>query len=147
MACQNVCKLCRNLVISTAIAYDATTNTLNITIPDNGYRSCDKVCIVIAQTIPAETTINAQVFIFVGASSFPLLSCDCVPVLACEIKSRTKYSTKVVTNTTTGAFRLLSRICCQRPDNLIALPVVSPAPAALRVKTTTTIKKEVVSNE
>lgn len=129
MACQNVCKLCRNLVISTAVAYDSTTNTLNITIPDRGYRNCEKVCIVVAQSIPATTTINARVFIFVGASSFPLTKRNCAQVTACEIKTRTKYSTCVQTNTTSGVFRLLGNVCCTSPENLDVLPVTPTTPA------------------
>lgn len=123
MACKPICKLCPKLVISTAVAYDATTNTLNITIPNNGYRNGEKICIVVAQTIPATTTINALVYIFVGASSFPLTKCDCSQVTACEIKTRTRYSTIVRTNTTSGVFRLLGRTCCTIPDNLDLLPV------------------------
>lgn len=123
MSCKNVCKLCPNLVISTAVAYDATTNTLNITIPDNGYRRGEKVCIIVAQTIPTTTTINASVFIFVGASSFPLLRCDCTQATACEIRTRTKYTTCVLTNTTTGAFRLLGRVQPRCPESLEVLPV------------------------
>lgn len=129
MACKPICKLCPNFVISNAVAYDSTTNTLNITIPNRGYRNCEKVCIVVAQNIPATTTINAQVYIFVGTSSFPLVRTNCTPVLACEIKSRTKYSTCVQTNTTSGVFRLLGNVCCSRPDNLDVLPVSTTTPA------------------
>lgn len=41
--CQNVCRLCPNLIISEAVAFDPTTNSLDITIPDNCYRNCEKV--------------------------------------------------------------------------------------------------------
>ena len=123
MSCKNVCKLCRNLVLSTALAYDATTDTLNITIPNNGYRNCEKVCIVIAQTIPAETTISALVNIVIDGSKFPLQRCNCSLASACEIRTRTKYSTMVLTNNTSGVFRLLGKtpVCC--PDSLDILPV------------------------
>lgn len=127
--CKNVCRLCNNLVLSTAIAFDATTNTLNITIPDNGYRNCEKVCIVIAQAIPTTTTISALVNIVIGTSTFPLQRCNCTQATACEIRTRTKYSTKVVTNTTSGAFRLLGRTypCC--PESLDVLPIEEGAGA------------------
>lgn len=129
MSCKTSCRLCRNLIISEAVAFDPTTNSLDITIPDNGYRSCDKVCIVVAQTIPASTTINALVNIIVGGTRFPLVKCNCAQATACEIKSRTKYSTKVVTNTVSGTFRLLGPIYCTKPDNLTALPVTEEADA------------------
>ena len=123
------CKLCPNLVISTAVAYDAATNTLNITIPDNGYRRCEKVCIVVAQALPETTTIGALVNIVIGASTFPLLRCNCTQVTACEIRTRTKYSTCVVTDTTSGAFKLLGKTHSCVPDSLDALPITEEAGA------------------
>lgn len=127
MSCKNVCRLCRNLVISTAVAYDAGTDTLNITIPDGGYRNCEKVCIVVAQAIPATTTITALVNIVIEGSTFPLLRCNCTQATACEIRTRTKYSTRVVTNTTSGAFRLLGPIWSTCPDSLDTLPIEAAA--------------------
>lgn len=127
MSCKNVCRLCSSLVISTAVAFDATTNTLNITIPDNGYRRCEKVCIVVAQAIPATTTRTALVNIVVGASTFPLVKCDCVQATACEISTRTRYATKVITDSVSGSFRLLGPIYCVKPDNLVTLPVTADA--------------------
>lgn len=124
MACQNVCRLCNSLVISEAVAYNPTTNTLNITIPDNGYRNCEKVCIVVAQAIPTSTPIGALVNIVVGQSLFPLIKCNGAQATACEIRTRTKYSTRVITNTVSGTFRLLGRVNCQCPDNLDVLPVI-----------------------
>ena len=154
MSCNNVCKLCNNLIISEAVAFDPTTNSLDITIPNNGYRNCQKVCIVVAQTIPASTTINALVYIVVNGTRFPLQRYDCTQAVATEIRTRTKYSTRVVTNTVNGAFRLLGRTyaCC--PESLQTLPIpttTTPTPAVFNAtkttKTTTTTKKEVVANE
>lgn len=110
--CTNVCKLCKNLVISTAVAFDTATNTLNITIPDRAYTNCEKVCIVVAQAIPTTTTVSALVNITVGASTFPLLKCNCAQATACEIRTRTRYATRVVTNTVSGAFKLLGKVYC-----------------------------------
>ena len=59
MSCKNVCKLCPNLVLSTAVAFDPTTNSLDITIPNGFYTNCCKVCIVVAQAIPDSTTIRS----------------------------------------------------------------------------------------
>ena len=151
--CQNICKICRNLIISTSVDFDPTTNSLDITIPNNCYRNCQKVCIVVAQTIPASTTINALVNIVVNGTRFPLQRCDCTQATACEIRTRTKYSTRVVTNTVSGAFRLLGRTyaCC--PESLSTLPIpttttVTPAVFnATKTTKTTTSKKEVVANE
>lgn len=143
MYCNNTCRLCNNLVISTAIAYDSATNTLNITIPNNSYRCNDKVCIVVAQSIPETTTINAQVYIFVGQSSFPLVNKNCTPVIACQIRSRTKYATCVKTTSTSGSFRLLYNLCNSNQNNLIALPVVE---SATPTPTIANVKKEGTNN-
>ena len=153
MSCNNVCKLCSNLIISEAINFDPTTNSLDITIPNSCYRNCQKVCIVVAQTIPASTTINALVYIVVNGTRFPLQRFDCSQAVATEIRTRTKYSTRVVTNTVSGAFRLLGRTyaCC--PESLQTLPIpttTTATPAVLTTRTlskTTTSKKEVVANE
>ena len=64
MSCKNVCRLCNHLVISTAVAF--TDGNLVITLPADTFADGEKVCIVIAQTIPAETTINAPVMIQIG---------------------------------------------------------------------------------
>ena len=158
MACQSVCKLCKSLVISTAVAFDPTTNSLDITIPNSCYRNCEKVCIVVAQTIPASTTINALVNIIVNGTRFPLQRCNCTQATACEIRTRTKYSTRVVTNTVSGAFRLLGRTfaCC--PESLETLPTdtavsdiavanFTNSNASKTTRTITTMKKEVIANE
>ena len=129
MVCKNVCRLCPNLVISTAVAFDPTANSLDITIPVGAYTNCRKVCIVVAQAIPDSTTINALVNIVVNGVRFPLQQCNCVQATVCQIKTRTKYSTKVLTNSVSGVFRLLERVpaCC--PDNLAELPTETTTPA------------------
>lgn len=151
MSCNNVCKLCNNLIISEAVAFDPTTNSLDITIPNSCYRNCQKVCIVVAQTIPASTTINALVNIVINGTRFPLQRCNCTQATACEIRTRTKYSTRVVTNTINGSFRLLGKTfaCC--PESLSTLPVpdVVATPTVLTSRTITknTTKKEATINE
>lgn len=125
MACQNICKLCNHLVISTSVAFDATTNTLTITIPNGSYQDGEKYCIVVAQTIPTNTTVAALVSISTNGGTFPLTKCNCAQVTACEIKTRTKYSTRVQTNTTSGVFRLLSIPKCCPPSNLSELPTTT----------------------
>ena len=115
--CKNVCKLCPKLILSTATTFTAGTG-LVITIPEGAYNNGQKYCIVIAQTIPAEATISAPVFIQIGAGSvlYPLDKCDCTQATACSIRTRTKYSTRVETTSNSGVFKLLGRIACA-PDN------------------------------
>ncbi len=145
--CNNVCRLCCNLVISQEVAFDVATNSLNITIPNNGYRNNEKVCIVVAQAIPTTTTINANVNIIVEGNTFPLVNRNCTPVNACQIKPRTKYSTCIKTTTTSATFRLLNNLCGCRPDNLSSLPITPPAPTTQVVRARTTTKKGDTTNE
>ncbi len=60
MACKTSCKLCKNLVISTAVNFDSENNQLIIAIPAGAYLDGSKVCIVVSQSIPESTTINAS---------------------------------------------------------------------------------------
>ena len=131
MACKNVCKLCKNLVISQSVVFTAGTG-LVINIPAGSYSDCEKVCIVVAQAIPAETTITAPVFITIGTGTelYPLNKCDCTQATACSIRTRTKYSTVVETSATTGVFKLLGRVACAPNNNLIAIDGTAPTPAA-----------------
>ena len=119
MNCKNVCRLCDKLIISTAVAFTAGTG-LVITIPEGSYGDGCKYCIVVAQTIPTATTINAPVFIQIGAGTelYPLNKCDCTQATACSIRTRTKYATRVETSATTGVFKLLGNIACAPNNNL-----------------------------
>lgn len=127
MSCKNVCKLCKRLIISTAVTY--TAPNLVITIPEGSYEDGEKYCIVVAQAIPAETPIVAPVVIQIGTGTelYPLDRCDCSQATACNIRTRTRYSTKVVTDATTGAFRLLGRVCCSPNNDLPAIDGTAPA--------------------
>ena len=66
MSCKPVCKLCDNLVISQAVAF--TGGNLEINLPAGSYKNREKYCIVVAQTIPTATTINAPVYITIGSN-------------------------------------------------------------------------------
>lgn len=131
MSCKNVCKLCKNLVISQSVVFTAGTGLI-INIPAGSYFDCERVCIVVAQTIPAETTITAPVFITIGegAELYPLNKCDCTQATACSIRTRTKYSTRVETSATTGVFKLLGRVACAPNNNLTAIDGTAPVAGA-----------------
>lgn len=119
MACKNVCRLCDRLVISQAVTF--ADGTLTINLPAGSYANGCKYCIVVAQTIPAETTIVAPVVITIGEGTeeYPLTRCDCAQVTACSIRTRTRYATVVSTDATGGTFKMLGRPCCS-PDNRLA---------------------------
>ena len=130
MSCKNVCRLCRNLVISADVTY--TAPNLIVNIPAGSYENCEKYCLVIAQAIPDETTITAPVFITIGDGTelYPLNRCDGTQVTANEIRTRTRYATRVSTSATTGAFRLLSRLCGARDTSLMSINGTAPTEGA-----------------
>lgn len=112
MSCKNVKKLCERLVLSQSISFVA--GTLIINLPEGTYNNNEKYCIVISQEIPETTTIGANVVVTIGASEtqYQLINNDCTNVQACQIATRTKYSTKVITNISTGVFKLLGKTNC-----------------------------------
>ena len=130
MGCSNVCRLCKNLIISADVTF--TAPNLIINIPAGSYCNCDKYCIVIAQAIPDATTITAPVFITIGDTTvlYPLNRCDGTQVTATELRTRTRYATRVVTTSTTGAFRLLGRLCGARDTSLAAIDGTAPTEGA-----------------
>ena len=127
MACKNVCKLCKNLIISESVTFTAGTGLI-INIPEGSYVDGCKYCIVVAQSIPDATTITAPVFISIGDGTvlYPLNQCDGTPVTANQLRTRTKYSTRVNTTATGGSFNLLGRICGSLNNNLTAIDGTAP---------------------
>lgn len=127
MACRNVCRLCDHLAISTAVAF--TDGNLVITLPADSYRNGEKVCIVIAQTIPEETTINAPVVIQIGdgTEQYPLTTRCCAQVSACGVRTRTRYATRVITSATGATFRLFGNPSCTPNYNLQSINGTAPA--------------------
>lgn len=127
MACKTTCKLCDNLIISQAVTFDGTSLIINL--PAGSYSDGCKYCLVVAQTIPAATTINAPVVITIGAGTeeYPLTNRCCAQVTACAIRTRTRYSTVVSTNATGGTFKMLGRGCCAPTNALAAIDGTAPA--------------------
>lgn len=130
MACKTVCKLCDKLIISTAVTF--TSDNLIITIPAGAYENGKKYCIVIAQSIPSTTTINAPVYIQIGTGTalYPLQKCNCSQATACSVRTRTRYSTRVATTPTGGSFRLLGELCCAPNNNLLSINGTAPVTTA-----------------
>lgn len=128
MACKNICRICDRLIISQAVTF--ADGTLTINLPEGSYGDGCKYCIVIAQAIPAETTITAPVVITIGAGTetYPLTGYNCAQVLAASLRTRTRYAVRVATTATGGAFRMLGKPCCA-PDNTLAA-INGTAPAA-----------------
>ena len=130
MACKNVCRLCNHLAISTDVAF--TGGNLVITLPANTYQNGEKVCIVVAQSIPAETTINAPVVIQIGdgTEQYPLTTKCCAQVSACGIRTRTRYATRVITSSVGATFRMLGNPACTPNYNLESINGTAPTTEA-----------------
>lgn len=131
MACKTVCKLCDRLILSQAVTFAG--GNLVINLPAGSYNNREKYCIVVAQAIPATTTINAPVVITIGTGTqqYPLTNRCCAQVTACGIRTRTRYATVVSTSATGGTFRLLGNPCPCPANNLRSINGTAPAaPAA-----------------
>ena len=137
MSCPTYKQLCDRLIISQSVTF--TNGNLIINIPQNNYRNNEKYCIVVAQTIPSTTTINAPVLITIGSdttTTYPLINCNCTPVLACSINTRTRYSTCVRTSINSGVFQIIKKLPCSQcrvsPSSLpIAETTTPPANEAV----------------
>ena len=129
MACKPVCQLCKRLILSQSITFAGfrkrfwREGNLVVNLPDGNYPNGEKYCIVLAQSIPTTATINAPVVFTIGAGTaqFPLTNRCCAPVTACGVRTRTKYSTIVVTNATGGTFRMIGKPCCSPSNDLTAI--------------------------
>lgn len=126
MACKNICRLCDRLILSQTVTF--TTPNLIINIPAGSYGDNERYCIVVAQAVPDVTTITAPVFITIGTGTelYPLNRCDGSQVIAAELRTRTRYATRVSTTPTGGAFNLLGRLCTRDNNNLAAIDGTAP---------------------
>lgn len=127
MKCNNCCKICNNLIISEAVTFAAGVLTINL--PAGAYNNCEKYCIIVAQAIPAATTLISEVVITIGdgAEVYPLVDRCCAPVQACSINTRTRYPVRVVTDATGGTFKLLCDVKCRRNNALRSIDGTAPA--------------------
>lgn len=109
MSCKTVCRLCPRLVVSRSVSY--SSGVLTVDLPAGNYANGEKYCIVVAQAIPDAAIINAPVVISInGSGSYPLVTKCCATVVAGSIRTRTRYSTVVVTSATGGTFKLMGDI-------------------------------------
>ena len=129
MACKNNGCLCNHIVLSQSVTF--SEDSLLINLPTGVYENEEKYCLVIAQDIPADTTISAKVAITIGedeTTTYPLVNPNCTNVMASNIKTRMRYATKVFTNIQEGVFRLLSPIsyfCCSNCNSGGSLPITT----------------------
>lgn len=126
--CIKNCRLCRNLVISTAVTVVTvdSVDTLVVDIPAGFYANCRKICLVIAQTIPTAATIGMPVAISIGGDTttvYPVVGYDCAQVTACALRTRRKYPLRISTTPTSAVFKCLGGLSCSPNNNLEVIPV------------------------
>lgn len=128
--CRPNCRLCGHIRISQSVTF--TGGNLVINLPAGSYNRDEKICIIVAQTIPTTTTINAPVFISIGDGTelYPLTNRCCAQITACGIRSRMRYSTVVSTSATSGTFKMLGNTCPCPTNNLTAIDGTAPAAPA-----------------
>lgn len=116
-------------VLSEAVAFAA--GVLTITLPEGSYERGRCFQLLLAQNIPAETTIGAVVQIAIGdgTETYPLQRCDGVQVTAAALRYRNVYPVRVATNASTGAFVVQGGLCCAPITTLDALTGDAPAAA------------------
>ena len=125
-----ICRLCDRLVLSQAVTF--ADGTLTVNLPAGSYANGEKYCIVIAQAIPAATTITAPVVITIGdgTEEYPLTNKCCAQVTASALRTRTRYSTVVSTSAIGGSFKLLGTPCCAPNSALAAIDGTAPTAGA-----------------
>ena len=112
MECVKNCRLCDKFILSQSITYNAGVNQLIVNLPAGNYGNCTKYCIVLAQSIPTETTINAQVVFTIGGDqtiAYPFLNKDCTPIYASQVRTRRIYPTRVNTAVNSGVFKYIGK--------------------------------------
>lgn len=109
MECVKNCKLCNKFILSQSIIFSG--GNLIVNLPQNVYGNCQKYCIVLAQSIPMATTINAPVVFTIGTETtqYPFVNCDCTPVLASQVRTRRVYPTRVNTAVNSGVFKYIGK--------------------------------------
>lgn len=137
--CIQNCRLCPKFIISNSIVFNATVNQLIVDLPAGNYGNCTKYCIVLAQSFPTDTTINAQVVFTIDGDAtvgYPFLNKDCTPVLASQVRTRRLYPVRVNTGISTGAFKYIGDC---------PLPRTGTVPATgLPITTATTVQAQAV---
>ena len=105
------CKLCSRSIISQSITFNGTSLVVNL--PNDNYGNKQKYCIILAQSIPDETTINAPVVFTIGTGTvqYPFVNDDCTPILASQVRTRRVYRTKVSTGVNNGVFKYVGDCC------------------------------------
>ena len=86
MACCTISCLCNHIVLSQSVTFE--DDLLLSDLPAGSYENGARYCIVIAQDIPVETTIAADVALTIGgdtAITYPLVNSNCSNIQAYQL--------------------------------------------------------------
>lgn len=128
--CNNTCTECPYKIYSvsvTVVTVD-TVPTLVVDVPAQSFTNYQRGCLVITQNIPEAATISMPVAISIGGDTttvYPVVSCDCSTVTACQLRTRRRYPFTVRVSGTAGTFKILRNLSCAPCNN----DGVIPAPA------------------
>ena len=134
MDCVKNCQLCSRFILSQSITF--ADDTLTVNLPAANYGNGCKYCIVLAQSIPAETTINAPVLFTIGAdttTTYPFTNKDCTPIYASQVRTRRIYPTRVNTAVESGVFKYIGKCCL--PSNATTTITSLPVPIVTTTNT------------
>lgn len=102
---------------------------LTINVPQRVYSAGCPYFLRLVDEIPAETTIGSEVVITIGTGTveYPLLGCNGVALTAENLRSGYSYPMTVVSNNTTGAFKLLAPIRHSKCGSAFSIDGTDPA--------------------
>lgn len=131
MCGNNGCKVCPNLVASTEVAVAA--NELQITIPAMTINNNEKICLLIAQAIPAGADALPVVILNgTGGTVIQMINRCGDGVRADQIRSRKIYNLRVVTEPPLAVVRSNNLCCTAFVWPQITPPTVTPSSVTLK---------------
>lgn len=124
--CYNSCNECPRKIFSddVSIVTVGTVANLVIDVPAQTFVNGQRGCLVIVQNIPAETTISTPVSISIGGDTttlYPLIDCRGTPVLATQLRTRTRYPFRVNVNSS-STFTVLKNLSCLANNGSDTIP-------------------------
>lgn len=126
MCRNNGCRVCPNLVASTVVA--VADNELQVTIPAMTINNKEKVCLLIAQAIPAGAdTLPVVVLNGAGGKVIQMINRCGDSVRADQIKSRKIYNVRIMTDPALAVVRS-NNLCCSAYVWPQITPTTAPVP-------------------
>lgn len=125
--CNNSCNECHRKIYSDGVSVVTVNDvdTLVVDVPAQSFSNCQRGCLVVTQNIPATATITMPVAISIGGVTttvYPVVNCNCDPVIACQLRTRRRYPFVVKVNDTSGTFKILRNLSCAPQNNNGVIP-------------------------